>query len=559
MHQGKALLTVVFLNVARLKSLNMSSRRDSLRTRRSTTTEKTPVPRRTGLRNRSTPVVKENEVKKKLSLETSDDECSEQDELKDFQTSASLDNTTEEAELDSQSDDEPIIKARVLTDDLDSVGHSIYGFKTPKRKEAIAKAANSVQRFPLNSSRQSKTPSDKKSVESSLDDKKQKKKTLLHIHAVNMNNNNIDESDDDSSHTSSEESEDEDSGGTDHKENHDLLDEYFQVHHTSHKSITSDKTLAKLSNPKMQQDELKHHLKDVQSSHINETVRLHCEKTLLFDKWMFQLLCGFNILLYGFGSKRDLLEQFRTHCLKKCWHLVINGFFPNITVKQILNLITEDILCKDISFKNISDQYTFIKNEFNADIKSRLFLLVHNIDGQMLRSQNAQSALGHLASAKNIHVIASIDHINAPLIWDQNKSSQFNWLWYDCTTFEPYSEETSYENSMLVQQSGTLALSSLTHVLRSLTPNACGIFKLLANCQLDNEDNTSYQGLSFTELYSKCRERFLVNSDLTLRAQLTEFKDHKLIKTKKGFDGVEYLSVALDISTIKQYMENDNT
>lgn len=40
-------------------------------------------------------------------------------------------------------------------------------------------------------------------------------------------------------------------------------------------------------------------------------------------------------------------------------------------------------------------------------------------------------------------------------------------------------------------------------------------------------------GLSFTELYSKCRERFLVNSDLTLRAQLTEFKDHKLIKTKK--------------------------
>lgn len=80
------------------------------------------------------------------------------------------------------------------------------------------------------------------------------------------------------------------------------------------------------------------------------------------------------------------------------------------------------------------------------------------------------------------------------LVWDQNKSSQFNWLWYDCTTFEPYSEETSYENSMLVQQSGTLALSSLTHVLRSLTPNACGIFKLLANCQLDNEDNTSYQG-----------------------------------------------------------------
>lgn len=39
-------------------------------------------------------------------------------------------------------------------------------------------------------------------------------------------------------------------------------------------------------------------------------------------------------------------------------------------------------------------------------------------------------------------------------------------------TFQHYVEETSYENSLLVQQTGALALSSLTHVLRSLTPNA---------------------------------------------------------------------------------------
>ena len=39
--------------------------------------------------------------------------------------------------------------------------------------------------------------------------------------------------------------------------------------------------------------------------------------------------------------------------------------------------------------------------------------------------------------------------------------------------------------------------------------------------------------MSFGDLYQKCREKFLVNSDLTLRAQLTEFKDHKLIKFKK--------------------------
>ncbi|PIO30760.1 hypothetical protein AB205_0183230 [Aquarana catesbeiana] len=71
--------------------------------------------------------------------------------------------------------------------------------------------------------------------------------------------------------------------------------------------------------------------------------------------------------------------------------------------------------------------------------------------------------------------------------------------------------------------------------MRSLTPNARGIFRLLAEYQLANKDNPSYQGLSFQDFYQQCREAFLVNSDLTLRAQLTEFKDHKLIRTKKVY------------------------
>ena len=79
-------------------------------------------------------------------------------------------------------------------------------------------------------------------------------------------------------------------------------------------------------------------------------------------------------------------------------------------------------------------------------------------------------------------------------VWDQNRSSRFNWLWYNTTTYERYTEETSFENSLLVQQTGSLALSSLTHVLRSLTPNARGIFKLLVQYQLDNDADTYYTG-----------------------------------------------------------------
>lgn len=83
------------------------------------------------------------------------------------------------------------------------------------------------------------------------------------------------------------------------------------------------------------------------------------------------------------------------------------------------------------------------------------------------------------------------------LVWDQNRLSRFNWLWFDTTTFDRYTEETSFENSLLVQQTGSLALTSLTHVLRSLTPNARGIFKLLVEYQLENDSDTNYMGKSY--------------------------------------------------------------
>lgn len=75
-----------------------------------------------------------------------------------------------------------------------------------------------------------------------------------------------------------------------------------------------------------------------------------------------------------------------------------------------------------------------------------------------------------------------------------------------------------------------------------------------------------------------------MNSDLTLRTQLTEFKDHKLIRTRKvspalvwyqnsppagsfpniflqifqGADGVEYLLVAVDATTLMDFLENED-
>ncbi|XP_045703624.1 origin recognition complex subunit 2 isoform X1 [Phyllostomus hastatus] len=334
------------------------------------------------------------------------------------------------------------------------------------------------------------------------------------------------------------------------------LEEYFEAHSSS-KVLTSDRTLQKLKRTKLDQQTLRNLLSKVSPTFSAELKQLNQQYEQLFHKWMLQLHLGFNIVLYGLGSKRDLLERFRATMLQDSIHIVINGFFPGISVKSILNSITEEVLDHTGTFRSVLDQLDWIINKFREDSSLELFLLIHNLDSQMLRGDKSQQIIGQLSSLRNIYLIASIDHLNAPLMWDHVKQSLYNWLWYETTTYSPYTEETSYENSLLVKQSGSLTLSSLTHVLRSLTPNARGIFRLLIKHQLGSQDNPSYLGLSFQDFYQQCREAFLVNSDLTLRAQLTEFRDHKLIRTKKGTDGVEYLLIPIDNGTLTDFLEKE--
>lgn len=194
-----------------------------------------------------------------------------------------------------------------------------------------------------------------------------------------------------------------------------------------------------------------------------------------FDKWLLLLQEDFNIVTFGLGSKKGLLQDFHTQMLKDQDSLVINGFFPSLTIKHILNAITEDLLEHEGSFGSASDQVDFICGALERD----LFLILHNIDGPILRNDKTQTLLAQLAANPKIHFVCSIDHINAPLIWDQHKLSRFNFVWFDMTTFLPYTEETRNENSFMVKQSGALALNSLNHVFASLTPNAKGVYLII--------------------------------------------------------------------------------
>uniref|UniRef100_A0A8D8IVH1 Origin recognition complex subunit 2 n=1 Tax=Culex pipiens TaxID=7175 RepID=A0A8D8IVH1_CULPI len=338
-------------------------------------------------------------------------------------------------------------------------------------------------------------------------------------------------------------------------------DEYFSTHSAS-KVVTSDHTLDRLNTPRLPHDQLFRLLRDLRGSADHERAihELHEEYEGYFAKWLFLMNEGFNILLYGLGSKRNLLQTFHRKVLANQPVLVINGFFPTLTIKDVLDAIANDILDLNLHSGNHHEVVDAIEEEFRYLPETHLFLIVHNLDGTMLRNGKAQNVLARLAKIENVHLLASIDHINTPLIWDSSKLSYYNFSWWDVTTMLPYTDETAFENSLLVQNSGALALSSMKNVFQSLTTNSRGIFLVIVKHQLANggRGNPHYPGMLFKDLYWNCREAFLVSSDLALRAQLTEFIDHKLVKVKRTVDGAENLLIPIEHGLLQQFVEEND-
>lgn len=336
-------------------------------------------------------------------------------------------------------------------------------------------------------------------------------------------------------------------------------DDYFSFS-SQRKAKISNNNLGMLETPKLQQTEIQKLLSDkhIMIKHKKELQLLDKVNRQQFNRWLLLLQEGFNILLYGFGSKINIMRDFQESCLKDQPVIVVNGFFPSLTIKNILDAIGNVIELKD-NLTNIQDSCDQIAEELEGLEDFDLYLLIHNIEGDMLKNNKTQQILSKLAAVKNIHLVATIDHISAPLIWDNFKLSNFNFLWFDTTSFEPYVQESLFNESLLSQHSKSIALSSLKNVFTSLTSNSKGIYLKLVNYQLQHGEKAHYGGLLFKDLYALCRDAFLVSSDLALRSQLTEFIDHKMVKLKRNIDGSECLVVPSSRDVLQQFFDEHSS
>ncbi|KAJ3119789.1 Origin recognition complex subunit 2 [Nowakowskiella sp. JEL0407] len=218
-------------------------------------------------------------------------------------------------------------------------------------------------------------------------------------------------------------------------------EQYFAANKTNSK--TSNNTLAKL--PQLELSDF-HKIRPLLTlKHKKEIEELNFWHEELFEQWVFELTLGdFNLMFYGYGSKINLISKFVDKYLIDAPVVVVNGFFPSISIREILLQIVQGVLQLPDVPASPPELLAAIEYYFEDDNREleKLYVVIHNIDGTNLRNEKSQSYLSQLASISNIHLIASIDHINAPLLWDSAATCRFNFVWHDVTNFTPHITES---------------------------------------------------------------------------------------------------------------------
>ena len=254
----------------------------------------------------------------------------------------------------------------------------------------------------------------------------------------------------------------------------------------------------------------------MENSHIEEIASLFSSKEFLYPIWYFQLIQGFNILLHGYGSKRILLRRFCESpiVLESFKVFCIDGCNQSLSLENILYKLHQEYIagfdgsykafkklpsmqekCKYVlsALKLLMQQSSDPTFSFIDERPRPILFAISNIDGSGFTSpirtteikDFIYSALGQI---EHYRLIATMDHINGPLLIDPTYISCFRMLFYDVTTFLNYQEEINncsfslYKGKKILDGNQQSHLNTIT-ILNNLSANARKIYALFLHVQ----------------------------------------------------------------------------
>jgi len=302
-----------------------------------------------------------------------------------------------------------------------------------------------------------------------------------------------------------------------------------------------------------------------------------------FSQWRFELMERFNICLYGWGSKRQLLTQYAEWIHQRSATppktVVVNGYNPTVNIRTILNTLTAAVFGGKVQGRQAT-QPLEILDSILSHLTSQppaqpILLMINSIDAYSLRHSATQSLLATLAAHPLINLISTADTPSFLLMWNSLLRDKFNFVFHDCATYAPYDAELSVVDEVheLLGHKGRRVggQEGVGHVLRSLPNNGRLVYRVLLtqilSVERDGEEGhrtamtTIHQkegevGIEYRVLYQKVLGEIIGLSEMNFRILLKEFYDHQMIVSRRNKTGTEILCVPLAREVMGSVLED---
>ncbi|KAF6223557.1 hypothetical protein HO133_000400 [Letharia lupina] len=337
-------------------------------------------------------------------------------------------------------------------------------------------------------------------------------------------------------------------------------EQYFWQHRPG-KIKTSNNTLSSLS--LLTHEEYHNQINAYEDPHASSYAFLHSLHSRSFPQWRFELSQSFNICLYGYGSKRRLVTAFAKYLHTTSRSdppriLMVNGYTPTLTLRQVLSTLaplvfdcTPSTIPSKLGTQPREILTTLLRQLNTSPPPSPYFVFINSLDAPPLRRSPTPSLLAQLAASPHIHLLATCDTPNFPLLWDTNLRDQYNFLFHDTTTFESYSPveigSVIDDVNELLGRSGrsVKGKEGVGFVLRSLPENARSLYRVLIAELLAamDEEGGGEGGMEYKVLYQKVVEEFICSNEMGFRQLLKEFYDHQMVVSRRDGSGAELLGV----------------
>lgn len=294
-----------------------------------------------------------------------------------------------------------------------------------------------------------------------------------------------------------------------------------------------------------------------------------------FEQWRFLLSAHANLLLYGSGSKRQVLNQFLATLQR---HVVYTIEGLDCSVSDIVDLLDEHVsnggeeTSSAIPLRQypnvpvvgrgtpwyqtnpLLEQAISIGRRIAHEGKI-LCLGIHNLeqavtsslDQQALWLLMANSRVANAATA--LRIVGSVNHVDAPSLifpkWTHQLVDTGN---------RPFDVELSTLQSKLVafsKSSATLKRGSAGKrkplvdrvgvVLKSLAPRHAEVVKILACLQIEADADW----IPYKDWYRACKAKCAVSKDTILRSFLGELQDHEIVEKHEECVRIPYAAAKL--------------